>query len=138
MADDGNNGGSANKWLKNLYDSGTHEDPVVQAGLDALSGTDKSAKSLQQIFTAYMDAWTQEFGKRFADVDKRRKDLEKEELEIAQKFQRDIVEFLVHAQPGPLSDLARMVLREKADLLDKLQWKATALNDAVLDAMQEF
>lgn len=127
-------GQGANRWLDQLYDDQV-DDPMVQTALDAFKGSARDSKAFEAVFESFLAAWGQGFEASLAGLQARRQEILAQEKELAATFHGEMVDFLAQAQPGPLSEEARKVLRSKTELLKKLDITVTALNQKVLDAL---
>ena len=128
--------GSANRWLGTLYEASIRGEPMVQDAVERFRAGDTTRKAFREALSAFVQQCEQDLQAELSILEDEVREFSEQSDELLQEFRGEIVAFLVHAQPGPLSDLSRMVLRDKVALLEKLGWKVTDLNDAVVDAWE--
>ncbi len=128
--------GAASRWLGNLFETAPVQDALAQSALQRLKAT-SGGDALAKALAGLLEESQAELDCELADLDKALADIDKEENTMLAQYRREVVTFLIEAQPGPLSELARQVLREHLSLLDKLRCTATALSSQILQALAQ-
>lgn len=129
--------GAANRWLGALYESSVRGEPMVQQAVERFRSGETTRQAFREAFVAFVAQCEQDLRAEMATFEDDVRKASEQGQAVLDEFREEIVTFLVQAQPGPLSDVARMILRDKAGLLEKLEWKVTDLNDAVVNAWED-
>ncbi len=90
------------------------------------------------VFRGMLGELEAEFDREVLDVKNKRKALEDEEKQLQITARDRIVDFLANAQPGPLSDLAKAVLRPHSKVLSRLGVPMAALSRMIREKSAEF
>jgi len=122
----------ANKWLGALGTSTQVDDPAAQAAIDQFEKSAKTGQAFAQVFDQFLITLTESYQTDEAALAEKENTFLQHEKSSVQQYYQDIVSFLGSANPGPIQEVAKQVLRDRPSLLTKLEIRMPSLNRAVL------
>lgn len=90
------------------------------------------------VFRSMLTELEQNLDPELAKVSAQRREVSERRAKMREKYINRLVDFLVGAQPGPLNEIAREVLKEHSGLLNELGTPLSSLDRLVRDRSAEF
>ncbi len=128
---------TAERWLDHLYKAPVVQDTRAQAAVHAFQKGPGDRVALAKTLDEMILEIRAQLRSAMSAINDERTALNQKSVETRDAYRDEIVEFLSAAQPGPLNDLARQVLREKSELMKKLDWNMTDLNRALMETYSQ-
>lgn len=128
---------TAERWLDHLYRAPVVQDTRAQAAVHAFQRAAGDRVALAKTLDALMQEIRGQLRSAMSAINEERTAANQKAVETRETYREEIVEFLSAAQPGPLNDLARQVLREKPELMKKLGLSMTDLNRSLMEVYSQ-
>ena len=122
--------GAASRWFGRLCQQRAAHDPLAAQALEAAHHT--SSDYLPQALEQLLRRCEEVLANEIRTLAPQEAAIASDSDDLVAQYQHEIAAFLVEAQPGALTETARLVLREHRHLIDKLHYTLHDLNSEVL------